>query len=200
MVGPCPPIPVLERAVMSRFLLRLEYVLSWVTRFSGLLSGVSLVLLMSLVFGNMTARYLFSSGAVWLQELEWYLLAFTAMSGIAYAMRFDDHVRIDVFSHRLGRISRKWLNVVTMLLVAIPSALLILYYAWPYMMLSWARSEGSPNRGGMPWLYLPKSMILFGFVLILAEAIREVVSDLRYLVFHYAYRRTTSPTAMTPEA
>jgi TRAP-type mannitol/chloroaromatic compound transport system permease small subunit len=183
---------VLERAAMSRILLRLEYLLSWMTRFSGLLSGVGLVLLISLVFGNMTSRYLFSAGAVWLQELEWYLLAFTAMSGIAYAMRFDDHVRIDVFSHRLGRIPRKWLNVVTMLLVAIPSSILILYYAWPYMMLSWSRGEGSPNRGGMPWLYLPKSMILLGFILILAEAVREVVGDTRRLIFHYSYRWSSS--------
>ncbi len=179
---------------MRRFLFRIEWVLTGFTRFSGLVSGVGMVLLIGFVFGNMTARYLFGAGAVWLQELEWYFLALTTMSGIAYAMRFNEHVRIDVFTHNLGRIPRIWLDLVTMLLVAVPTAILILYYSWPYVELSWSRGEGSPNRGGMPWLFLPKAMILVGFVFILAESIRQILMAVRRLTFHFRYsRRTPEP-------
>lgn len=174
---------------MRRYMFLMEYALGRMTRLSGFLSGIGMVMLIALVFGNMSARYLFGTGAVWLQELEWYLLAFTAMTGIAYAMRFDDHVRIDVFSHKLARVPRKWLNIVTMILIAVPASILILYYAWPYMMVSWARSEGSPNRGGMPWLFIPKSMILVGFILILSESIRQIMRDVRQLLFYYSKRR-----------
>ena len=179
---------------MRRFLFRIERFLTWITRLSGLVSGIGMVVLIGFVFGNMTARYLFGAGAVWLQELEWYFLALSTMSGIAYAMRYNDHVRIDVFTHNLGRIPRISLDLVTMLLVAVPTSILILYYAWPYVELSWSRGEGSPNRGGMPWLFLPKGMILFGFVLILAESIRQILVAIRQLTFHFRYsRRTTQP-------
>lgn len=179
---------------MRRFLFRIEWGLTWFTRFSGLVSGVGMTLFIGFVFGNMTARYLFGAGAVWLQELEWYFLALSTMSGIAYAMRYNEHVRIDVFTHNLGRIPRIWLDLVTMLLVAVPTAILILYYSWPYVELSWTRGEGSPNRGGMPWLFLPKGMILVGFVFILAESIRQILVALRRLTFHSRYsRRTPEP-------
>lgn len=177
---------------MGRFLLRIEWILTGLTRFSGLVSGIGMTLLIALVFGNMTGRYLFGAGAVWLQELEWYFLALTAMSGIAYAMRYNDHVRIDVFTHNLGRIPRIWLDLVTMLLVAVPAALLMLFYAWPYVELSWARGEGSPNRGGMPWLFLPKGMIVVGFVFIFAESIRQALAAIRRLIFHFRYSRRGS--------
>lgn len=184
---------------MRRALFRVEAGLARLTRFSGVLSGLGMTLLIALVFGNMTARYLFGTGAVWLQELEWYFLALTTMSGIAYGMRYNDHVRIDVFSQQFSRIPRIWLDLLTMLLVAVPTAILILYFAWPYVELSWSRGEGSPNRGGMPWLYLPKAMILLGFVFILAESIRQILAAVRRLVFHSRYPRRSRPP-LQPES
>ncbi len=171
--------------MIVRMVLRLERLLRGLTRFSGWASAIGMVLMILLVFGNMSARYLFGTGAVWLQELELYLLAFTVMTGFAYAMRHNDHVRIDVFSSRLNRTGRLWLDVITMLLVAIPVSLLILYYAWPYVSTAYVRGEGSPNAGGMPWLFLPKGMILVGFALVLLEALRQLLAGSRRLFFHY---------------
>jgi len=170
---------------MKRALLRIEKWLGLLTGLSGILSGLGMVLMILLVFGNMSARYLFGTGAVWLQELELYLLAFTVMTGFAYAMRHDDHVRIDVFSSFLNRTGKLWLDILTMLVVAIPISVLILHYAWPYMTVSYLRGEGSPNAGGMPWLFLPKAMILVGFALVLTEALRQALAGGRRLVFHY---------------
>jgi TRAP-type mannitol/chloroaromatic compound transport system permease small subunit len=180
---------------MKRALLRIERLLRMLTGLSGILSGLGMVLTILLVFGNMSARYLFGTGAVWLQELELYLLAFTVMTGFAYAMRHDDHVRIDVFSSHLNRIGKLWLDSFTMLVVAIPISLLMLYYAWPYMAVSYVRGEGSPNAGGMPWLFLPKAMILVGFALVLTEALRQALAGGRRLIFHYRRPRRTSKPA-----
>jgi TRAP-type mannitol/chloroaromatic compound transport system permease small subunit len=180
---------------MKRALLRIERLLRMLTGLSGILSGLGMVLMILLVFGNMSARYLFGAGAVWLQELELYLLAFTVMTGFAYAMRHDDHVRIDVFSSHLNRIGKLWLDSFTMLVVAIPISLLMLYYAWPYMAVSYVRGEGSPNAGGMPWLFLPKAMILVGFALVLTEALRQALAGGRRLIFHYRRPRRTSKPA-----
>ncbi|MFN2349783.1 MAG: TRAP transporter small permease subunit [Thioalkalivibrio sp.] len=170
---------------MSRLIVGLEGLLNRITSFSGWVSGVSLALMILLIFGNMAARYLLGMGAVWLQELEWYLLSLSAMTGISYAMRYDEHVRVDIFSHRFSRIGKLWLDVITMVLVALPVSGLMTFYGWDFMMTSYSRGEGSPNAGGMPWLFLPKLMIIIGFILIAAESLRQALRAGRRLVFHY---------------
>ncbi|MBS3800723.1 MAG: TRAP transporter small permease subunit [Thioalkalivibrio sp.] len=172
---------------MRRITFCIERSLARVTRLSGGLSALAMVAMIVLIFGNVIARYLFGAGTVWLQELEWYLLSLSVMSGIAYAMRSDDHVRVDVFSHRLGRIGKYWLDLATMVLIALPVALLVLFYAWPFVETSFMRGEGSPNRSGMPWLFLPKGMILLGFALIAIEALRQTLRIGARLVFHYRH-------------
>jgi TRAP-type mannitol/chloroaromatic compound transport system permease small subunit len=174
---------------LQRILLTIERGLAAVTRMAGWISGLSMAVMIALIFANMTGRYVFGAGATWLQELEWYLLSLSVMSGIAYAMRYDDHVRVDIFSHRFSRTGKNWLDLVTMLVVALPVAILIIYYAWPFVEKSFLRGERSANRGGMPWLFLPKSMILVGFALIGAEALRQILALVRRLRFHYRYRR-----------
>ncbi|MBK1692281.1 TRAP transporter small permease subunit [Ectothiorhodospira mobilis] len=173
---------------MPRPLLRIERALDRITRLAGGLSATAMAAMILLVFGNMVARYLFGTGAVWLQELEWYLLALTAMTGISYAMRSDEHVRVDVFSHRLNRIGRLWLDFFTMVAVALPVSGLILYYTWPFVATSYQLGETTPNANGMPWLFLPKAMILVGFGCIVLEALRQILSKGRRLVFHHRRR------------
>ncbi|ANB01563.1 TRAP transporter small permease subunit [Ectothiorhodospira sp. BSL-9] len=174
---------------MSRLLLRIERALNQVTRLAGWIAAISMAALVLLVFANMAARYALGMGSVWSQELEWYVLSLTVMTGIAYAMRSDEHVRVDVFSHHLSRVGKLWLDGITMLLVAIPVSLLVLYYTWPFVQISYVRGEGSPNAGGMPWLFLPKAMILVGFALILIESLRQLLRIGRRLVFHYRHAR-----------
>ncbi len=170
---------------MSRLLLGLERLLNRITSLSGWISALSMAAMILLIFGNMAARYLLGMGAVWLQELEWYLLSLSVMTGISYTMRYDEHVRVDVFSHHFSRVGKLWLDAITMVLVAIPASVLIVHYGWPFMETSFTRGEGSPNAGGMPWLFLPKLMIIIGFILIAAESLRQALRAGRRLIFHY---------------
>lgn len=177
---------------MGRLRLRIERILNAITGLSGWISGLAMVAMISLIFLNVSARYLFGAGTVWLQELEWYFLSLSVMAGIAYAMRHDDHVRVDVFSHKFSRVGKYWLDLATMVLVALPVSALVFYYAWPYVETSFIRGESSPNRGGMPWLFIPKSMILLGFFLVGLEALRQTLRIGARLVFHYRNRHRFS--------
>jgi TRAP-type mannitol/chloroaromatic compound transport system permease small subunit len=170
---------------MSRLLLGLERLLSRITGLSGWVAAVSLAAMILLIFFNMGARYLAGWGAMWLQEMEWYLLSLSVMAGIAYAMRHDEHVRIDVFSHRFSRTTKLWLDLVTMVAVAIPVSVLMFHYGWPFVEISYLRGERSPHAGGMPWLFLPKLTIVIGFVLVTLEALHQALRAGRRLVFHY---------------
>ena len=57
-----------------------------------------LVLIMVLIIAyDVAMRYLFQSGSVGLQELEWHLFALVFMLGSAYTLKHDGHVRVDIF-------------------------------------------------------------------------------------------------------
>ncbi|WP_006786817.1 TRAP transporter small permease subunit [Thiorhodospira sibirica] len=170
---------------MYRLILWIERPLARLTGLAAGLAGVAMLLLVLLVFGNMAARYSAGMGTMWLQELEWHLLALVTLLGISYAMRHDDHVRVDIFSQRLRRVGRLWLDLLTMLGVAIPVALLLLYYTWPFVELSYLRGETSPNAGGMPWRFIPKGLMLIGFFLVLTQAMVRALGCIRRLWFHY---------------
>lgn len=170
---------------MLRLVLSIERLLKWITLGVGGLAGVVMVVMIALVFMNVTGRYTLGVGAVWAQELELYLMSIMAMLGIAYAMFYDDHVRVDILSTRFNRTGRLWLNLLTALLIALPCAVLIIYFGYPYAESSFLRGESSPNASGMPWRYVPKSMVVVGFVFVATESLRQVLAHGRRLFFHY---------------
>jgi TRAP-type mannitol/chloroaromatic compound transport system permease small subunit len=60
-----------------------------------------------------------------------------------------------------------------------PFILVILIYAWPYVMRSWRLFEGSQNVGGMPGLFVLKTFVI-GFCVVvglqgLAWAARSIL-------------------------
>ena len=56
-------------------------------------SSFALALVMG---GNVLLRYVFHTGSVWSQELEWHLMAPICLFGMSYALRHGEHVRVDV--------------------------------------------------------------------------------------------------------
>jgi len=57
-----------------------------------------LMLLMIInVFYDVIMRYFFNDVSIGMQELEWHLFAAMFMFGIAYTLKEDGHVRVDIF-------------------------------------------------------------------------------------------------------
>ena len=56
-------------------------------------SSFALALVMG---GNVLLRYVFNTGSVWSQELEWHLMSPICLFGMSYALRHGEHVRVDV--------------------------------------------------------------------------------------------------------
>lgn len=172
--------------MISRSLDCMEKGLNRVTGFAGGLACLCMVLTVSLVFINVLARYTFSTGAVWAQELEWYLMSVVALFGIAYCMRYDDHVRVDIFYRKYSEVRRMWFDALVALFVVIPCALLIGYYGWSFAEISYLRGERSPNSTGLPWRFIPKAFIVVGFAFVALEGLRQLIVQGRSLHAHYS--------------
>ncbi|MEO1206162.1 MAG: TRAP transporter small permease subunit [Pseudomonadota bacterium] len=134
--------------------------------------------LVLLVAFNVLARYLFSAGTVAMQELEWHLLAATALIGMSYGINRGDEVRVDMlygnYSPRTKAIVDA-LAAILMFLVAVYLAKLSLNY----VAQSYSFNEGSPDPGGLPYRYLLKSLITLGFVLLAVQAVVQTAKAFR---------------------
>lgn len=142
--------------------------IAWLT-LAMALGGVAVVVL----------RYGFGIGAVWLQESVTWLHAAVFMLGAGWTLRQDGHVRVDVFYRRMSLRQQALVDLAGTLVFLLPLCGYLLVESLPYVMNSWRILERSREAGGLPGLYLVKSLIpLMALLLALAgvaEALRAWV-------------------------
>lgn len=125
-------------------------------------------------------RYLFRSGSIGLQELEWHLFSIIFLIGSAYTLKHDEHVRLDILyrSKLLTDQHRAWIDLFGTLFLLIPFCLLIIVSAWPFVSQAFIHNEASPDPGGLPVRWLIKSMIPAGFCLLVIQGTAEAIKKL----------------------
>lgn len=160
---------------MVIFLTKLQRRLEWIVEAFGQIGGWVLFATVALVFVNAFNRYAFSFSPVWTQELEWHLLAGQGALGIAYAWLHRDHIAVDVFSQRYSRTTHLWLEFLVAVLIAIPCAIFLIKVSFPYIDRAYDIMEGSPNPGGLPWRFVPKSFVALTFALVALEAVATAI-------------------------
>jgi TRAP-type mannitol/chloroaromatic compound transport system permease small subunit len=125
-----------------------------------------------LVACNVTLRYVLRIGPVWMQELEWHLVSPIALIGMAYAMRYNEHVRVDMFYEKFGPAMRGWVDLAAAVTtLAIAAAIFKLSFA--QVEYAFTSLEGSTDPGGLPYRYLLKSFIPIGFALVALQAVGQ---------------------------
>ncbi len=134
--------------------------------------------LVVLVAVNVLARYMFSAGTVALQELEWHVLAVTALVGMSYGINRGDEVRVDMLYANYGPRTKAAVDFLAALLMFLV-AVFIIKVSINYVAQSYAYQEGSPDPGGLPYRYLLKALIPLGFLLLALQAVVEMAKALR---------------------
>jgi TRAP-type mannitol/chloroaromatic compound transport system permease small subunit len=133
--------------------------------------------------GNVLLRYVFHTGTVWSQELEWHLMAPICLFGMSYALRHGEHVRVDVMFAGFAQRSKYFVEFLSSLILMAISVIII-WLSINYVMQSWSVAEGSANPGGIPARYVLKSLIPIGFALMFVQAFGHAIR------FFHAWRRT----------
>jgi TRAP-type mannitol/chloroaromatic compound transport system permease small subunit len=140
------------------------------------------LLMVLLTFVTVVLRYGFNLGWIWLQESITYLHAMVFMLAAAWALQTNDHVRVDIFYHAWTARKKALVDLLGTLLFLVPVCVFLLLISWNYVATSWAVQEGSRSSGGLPFLYVQKTLILLLPVLLLLQAlvtIRNSVQTLR---------------------
>ncbi|MCJ8142228.1 TRAP transporter small permease subunit [Ancylobacter sp. A5.8] len=137
-------------------------------------TGFALVLVMA---GNVLMRYVFNTGSVAMQELEWHLMSPLTLLCIAYTIKHEGHVRVDILYARFPAGARRVIDLFSAAAVVALSILIILL-SWNYVMQSYRIGEGSPDPGGLPYRFILKAMIPAGFILLLLQSLAATLRAL----------------------
>ena len=143
-------------------------ILSYITAFA-LLSLVVLILY------DATARYLFSGGSTALQELEWHLFDVVVMFSIAYALKHNAHVRVDIFYEKFSPKRQILIDILSILFFILPLSFLIIYISIDFVTMSYTQNESSCDPGGLSHRYLVKSLMPLAFVFLSLSALERVL-------------------------
>jgi TRAP-type mannitol/chloroaromatic compound transport system permease small subunit len=146
------------------------------------------------IAGNAFSRKFFSLASPSAFDLQWQFFAAVVLLMAAYTLRRDEHVRIDVFAHRLGERGLAWLDLFGILLVLLPVCIAMVWVSWPHFVEAFVAGESRATRESTSNIpaWIIKGFIPFGFFLLglqgVAEAIR-CIACLRGAVRRPVHRR-----------
>ncbi len=126
-----------------------------------------LALYMVLVqFAVVVLRYVFSISFIATVESVIYAHGLLFMLGAGYTLLRDGHVRVDVFYREMPPRKKAWVDLLGALLLLLPVMVLLLWTSWSLVIHAWQSLEGSEEAGGLPLLFLYKTVIWLFAVLV----------------------------------
>jgi TRAP-type mannitol/chloroaromatic compound transport system permease small subunit len=176
-----------------RFLMLLSRKIDRVTDTIGSWSTWLVLATIATGFYNVLARFIgrhigvkLSSNA--LIELQWYLFSMMFLCGFAYILKHGENVRVDFLYSKWNEKQRALVDFWGTMLFLIPFCILgwcvtidPVLDAWGYLPDgTWGSWEVSPDADGLPLAPI-KSVMLFGFLTLFAQAISQAIKYLAVL-------------------
>ena len=150
-----------------------------ITKYTAYITAFILALLVLLVVYDATARYLFSEGSTALQELEWHFFDVVILLSIAYTLRQNAHVRVDILYDKFPLKVQVLINIISFILFVLPLSLLIVYIGISFVEMSFMQNEASSDPGGLPYRWIVKALMPLAFILLALQAFKELVDNIQ---------------------
>jgi TRAP-type mannitol/chloroaromatic compound transport system permease small subunit len=142
-----------------------------------------LALLMALLTAAIVVmRYGFNTGSILAQELVTYMHGSLFTLGAAYALKQGAHVRVDIFYRNFSPRACAWVNSLGGIVFLLPLCIFIACVSWSYVAESWSIMESSPEPGGIPAVFLLKTLIPLMALNLLLQGLAEVFRSALVLV------------------
>ncbi len=136
------------------------------------------LLMVLITFAVVVLRYAFNTGWIAMQESITYLHALVFMLGAAYTLEQGGHVRVDIFFQKFSEKGRAWVNLLGTALLLYPLMIFIVWISWDYVSESWKVMEGSREAGGLPGVFLLKTLLLLMPVAVMLQGMALMLRSL----------------------
>ena len=150
-----------------------------IIKYLGYFTSLVLIILVLLVVYDATARYLFSTGSIALQELEWHLFDVIILLGIAYTLKENAHVRVDIFYASYSQKKKALVNLISSIFFILPFSFLIIYLGVDFVSQSFIQNECSSNPGGLEYRYLVKALLPLSFIFLALVAVKDSLTNFK---------------------
>jgi TRAP-type mannitol/chloroaromatic compound transport system permease small subunit len=157
---------------LEKFFDRFSDIMGWIAGF------LNLVMLLN-VFYDSIMRYFFNTGSIAMQEMEWHLFAVVFLFGMAFALKEDGHVRVDILYDQFSPRWKAVVNISGTMLFLIPLSILIAEGSYWYVHEAYTSGEISGDPGGLTHRWLIKSVIPVSFVFLIVSATGFVIHNIR---------------------
>jgi TRAP-type mannitol/chloroaromatic compound transport system permease small subunit len=120
-------------------------------------------------------RYGFNIGSIMAQESVIYMHGALFLLGAGYALKAGAHVRVDIFYRNFDPRTKAWVNSLGGIVFLLPLCVFILVSSWDYVSESWGMRESSPEPGGIPAVYLLKSLLPLAAINLALQGVAEIL-------------------------
>lgn len=128
-------------------------------------------------------RYVLNLGSIGLQESVIYLHGCVFMLGISYTLKRNAHVRVDILYQNFSDKQKALVDLFGCLVFLFPFCIFVAHDSIHFVRFSWRLLESSAEPGGLPGVYLLKSLIPILAITLLAQGISEFLKNLQTLIY-----------------
>jgi TRAP-type mannitol/chloroaromatic compound transport system permease small subunit len=185
-------------AALLAYARAVEFLLAQIGRVAGWLFLLNVVVICADVITRKLGFQIPGLGSTRLQELEWHFHMALFMLWIGLAYLRNGHVRIDVVVSRLSPRKTAWIELVGLLVLALPYCLVLINYGADFAWKAWTGGEGSESATGLPSRWIPKALMELGLLLLLLAVTAMQARLLVYLFGPPALRDQARPLNVKP--
>jgi len=133
-----------------------------------------------LYFSDFSINYGYSVSTI-VQDLEWHFHGVLLLLTFGFGYLMNAHVRVDIFRENLSRQKQAWMEFWALVVMAIPFLVIMLFYTWRFVAISYGQGEGSESMTGIPWRYVIKVFMPLGILIVLMAAVATLIRLIAYL-------------------
>ncbi len=159
-------------------LLKLERGFDKFADYIGNITAFAMVLMILNVTYDVVARYFFKTGSIAMQEMEWHLFSVVILLGIAYTLKEDGHVRVDLLYDRSTPKRKALINMVGVVAFILPISLLVGLSSIGNAQEAFLSNEMSGDPGGLPHRWVVKALIPLSFLLLIITSFGYFIKNL----------------------
>lgn len=147
----------------------------WLDRVATAVAVIACICVAVLVLAIVVMRYCFGVGYIEMQDLANYAFAVLLIFSLPVCLRRGGHVRVEVFSERFPPSYQRRADALALVVFLIPVYSIAVWAWWPELAYSWSILEGSVETGGLGGLFVVRTALPAGAVLMILQGIAMVL-------------------------
>ena len=117
-----------------------------------------------------------------MQEAVMYMHGIVFMLGIPYTLKHRGHVRVDIIHQKLSTKGKAYIDTFGTLVFLFPVAIFLFLSSLDYVAFSWSVYETSAMPGGLPGVFIIKTLIPVMAILLFLQGIADLLRNVIILV------------------